>query len=360
VLWGPPAPGRRLPARREGLGRFPCERLIVRLKDLAQALSSVDRLWAGRVEQRKKGGGTLAIKVKSQRLEELIDLAAEVEQVATGFTFTEGPIWNKQEEYLLFTDMPGDVRRRWSERDGVREVMRPSNKCNGMVYDAGGNLLVCEHVTSSLVRERPDGTRETVASHYRGKELNSPNDVVTRSDGTIYISDPSYGRVPGFGLEREQDLSFQGVYRIAPGGGEPDLGAAEDEFEQPNGLCFSPDESLLYINDSPRALIRVYDVRADGTLANGRLFFEGIGSGVIEEGIPDGMKCDERGNIWVPGPGGVWVLSDGGEHLGVVEVPENVGNLAWGGAGWRTLWMPSSTSLYRVKTKVASAPLPYH
>jgi gluconolactonase len=302
----------------------------------------------------------LAIKVKSQLLEELIDPAAEVERVATGFMFTEGPIWNKQEEFLLFSDMPGDVRRRWSEVTGVQDVMRPSNKCNGMVYDRQGNLLVCEHVTSSLVLERADGTRVTLASHYGGHELNSPNDVVTRSDGTIYFSDPSYGRVPGFGLERDQDLSFQGVYRLAPGGGEPDLVVDPDEFEQPNGLCFSPDESLLYVNDSPGALIHVYDAQPDGTLANGRVFFEGIGSGVIEEGIPDGMKCDERGNIWVTGPGGVWVISAAGEHLGVVEVPENVGNLAWGGAGWRTLWMPSSTSLYRVGTKVASAPLPYH
>lgn len=302
----------------------------------------------------------MAINVKSDALAELIDPGAEVERVATGFMFTEGPIWNKQEKYLLFSDMPGDVRRRFSERDGVEEVMKPSNKGNGMVYDAAGNLLICEHVTSSLVRERPDGTRETIASHYRGKELNSPNDVVTRSDGTIYFSDPTYGRVPGFGLEREQDLSFQGVYRIAPGGGEPELVAAEDEFEQPNGLCFSPDESLLYINDSPRALIRVYDVRADGTLANGRLFFGGIGRGVIEEGIPDGMKCDERGNIWVTGPGGVWVISKEAEHLGVVGVPENVGNLAWAEDDWKTLYMPSSTSLYRVRTKVASAPLPYH
>jgi gluconolactonase len=302
----------------------------------------------------------LAIDVRSEELAELIDPGAEVERVATGFTFTEGPVWNRQGEYLLFSDMPGDVRRRWSEGDGVEEVMRPSNKCNGLVYEADGNLLVCEHVTSSLVRERPDGTRETIATHFRGKELNSPNDVITRSDGTIYFSDPSYGRMPGFGLEREQDHSFQGVYRIPPGGGEPELVVGEDEFEQPNGLCFSPDESLMYINDTPRALIRVYDVQADGTLANGRLFFDHIGSGVIEEGIPDGMKCDERGNIWVTGPGGVWVISAAGKHLGTVQVPENVGNITWGGSDWRTLYMPSSTSLYRVRTKVASAHLPYH
>jgi gluconolactonase len=302
----------------------------------------------------------LAINVKSEKLEQLIDPSSEVERVATGFTFTEGPIWNQAGDFLLFSDMPGDVRRRWSERDGVEEVMRPSNKCNGMVYDHDGNLLVCEHVTSSLVRERPDGTRETLASHYQGKELNSPNDVVTRSDNTIYFSDPSYGRMPGFGLEREQDLSFQGVYRIAAGGGEPELALSEDEFEQPNGLCFSPDESLMYINDTPRALIRVYDVQSDGALTNGRLFAENIGSGVIEEGIPDGMKCDQQGNIWVTGPQGVWVFSPEGEHLGTVEVPENVGNIAWGGADWKMLYMPSSTSLYRVPTKVASARLPYH
>lgn len=303
----------------------------------------------------------MAITVKSEALADLIDPEAEVERVATGFTFTEGPIWNKQESYLLFSDMPGDVRRRWSEADGVEEVMRPSNKCNGMVYDADGNLLVCEHVTSSLVRESPDGTRETLATHYQGKELNSPNDVVTRSDGTIYFTDPTYGRWPGFGVERESDLGFQGVYRIGSGGGDPELVVGEDEFEEPNGLCFSPDESLLYINDSPRALIRAYGVDADGNLSGGRLFFQNIGAGKVgEEGIPDGMKCDERGNIWVTGPDGVWVISPEGEQLGLIEVPEIVGNLAWGGPGWKTLYIPGSTSLYRVTTKIASAPLPYH
>ncbi len=302
----------------------------------------------------------MAVDVRSEKLRELVDESAQVEQVATGFTFTEGPIWNAREEYLLFSDMPADVRRKWSESAGVEEVMRPSNKCNGMVYDAQGNLLVCEHVTSSLVRERPDGTRETIASHFEGKELNSPNDVITKSDGTILFSDPWYGRMPVFGVERERELGFQGVYRILPGNeGNPELVVDRDEFEQPNGLCFSPDESLLYINDTARAHIKVYDVGADGSLSNGRLFFEGIGTGVIEEGIPDGMKCDEQGNIWVTGPGGVWVISPEGEHLGVISVPENVGNLTWGDDDWRTLYIPSSTSLYRIRTKVASARLPY-
>ena len=255
--------------------------------------------------------------------------------------------------------MPGDVRRQWSEADGVVEVMRPSNKGNGMTYEAAGTLLVCEHVTSSLIREHPDGTRETVASHFDGKELNSPNDVTVRSDGTIYFSDPWYGRMPVFGVERERDLGFQGVYRIAPGGGEPELVVGRDEFEQPNGLCFAPGESLLYINDTPGAFIKIYDVNADGSLANGRMFFEGIGTGVIEEGIPDGMKCDERGNIWVTGPGGIWVISSAGEHLGTIEVPENTGNLTWGGDDWHTLFIPSSTSLYSIRTKVGPRREPY-
>ena len=152
----------------------------------------------------------MGVNVKSDALLELVDEGASVEQVATGFTFTEGPIWNHAESFLLFSDMPGDVRRKWSEAEGVVEVMRPSNKCNGMTYEAAGTLLVCEHRTSSLMREHPDGTRETVASHFEGKELNSPNDVTVRSDGTIYFSDPWYGRMPVFGFERERELGLPG------------------------------------------------------------------------------------------------------------------------------------------------------
>jgi gluconolactonase len=302
----------------------------------------------------------MAVDVKSEKLHELVDSKAQVEKLATGFTFTEGPIWNKEGRFLLFSDMPADIRRRWSEADGVTEVANPSNKGNGMTYDAEGRLLVCEHVTSSLVRMHPDGTggnREILASHYEGKELNSPNDVIVANDGSIYFSDPWYGRMPVFGIERERELDFQGVYRIAPGGGDPQL--LVDDFEQSNGLCFSPDESLLYINDTPRAHIRVFDRQPDGTIGNGRMFFENIGSGVIEEGIPDGMKCDEHGNVYVTGPGGVWVISPEAELLGVIEVPENVGNLNWGGDDWSDLYMPSSTSLYRISMKVSGNRLSY-
>jgi gluconolactonase len=303
-----------------------------------------------------------ALDVRSDKLGRLVDENVEVQQLGTGFTFTEGPIWNPSQEFLLFSDMPADTRRRWDERDGVQVVASPSNKGNGMTLDADGRLIVCEHSTSSLVRIDPDGTgsgREVLASHYEGEELNSPNDVCVKADGSIWFSDPWYGRMPVFGVERERVLGWQGVFRIPPGGGEPELVVEQDEYEQPNGLCFSPDESLLYINDTPKAWIKVYDVNADGTLANGRMFFEGIGSGVIEEGIPDGMKCDEQGNIWVTGPGGVWVISAEGEHLGVIKIPENTGNLAWGGPDWHTLFIPSSTSLYAVKTKVGPRREPY-
>ena len=304
----------------------------------------------------------MSVDVKSEGIRRLVDENVEVEQLGTGFTFTEGPIWNHDGQFLLFSDMPGDTRRRWDESSGIQVVASPSNKGNGMTLDADGRLIVCEHSTSCLVRMDPDGSgssREVLASHYEGQELNSPNDVCVKSDGSIWFSDPWYGRMPVFGLERERELGWQGVFRVAPGGGDPQLVVEQDEYEQPNGLCFSPDESLLYINDTPKAWIKVYDVGSDGSLSNGRMFFEGVGTGDIEKGIPDGMKCDEEGNIWVTGPGGVWVISSGGEHLGTINIPENTGNLTWGGPDWNWLFIPSSTSLYRVKTKIGPRREPY-
>jgi gluconolactonase len=303
----------------------------------------------------------VGVKAESDQLFELVDEHAEAEQIGTGFTFTEGPIWIQSGGYLLFSDMPGDTRRRWDEQNGVTEVAKPSNKGNGMTVDASGRLIVCEHSTSSVVAMDPDGTgsgREVLATHYGDKELNSPNDVVIHSSGAVYFSDPTYGRMPGFGVEREQDLDFQGVYRIPPGGGDTQL--LVDDFGQPNGLCFSPDESIMYINDTERAHIRVFDVAADGTLSGSRVFAEGIGTGDLSTGeLVDGMKCDERGNVYVTGPGGVWVFSPAGEHLGVIEIPENAGNLHWGGPDWSWLFVPASTSVYRVKTKTRGRKEPF-
>ena len=283
----------------------------------------------------------------------LFQLVGELERVASGFIFTEGPIWNKAKGELLFSDIPGDVLRSWSEASGVTEVMKPTHKCNGMTYDADDNLIICEHSTSKVVRQSPTGERETIASHYKGKEVNSPNDVVVANDGSIYFSDPPGGRVPVFGVERDRELDFQGVYRIPPGGGAVQL--LIDDFETPNGLCFSPDESILYINDSTRAQIRAFDMRADGTLTNDCVFFDSIGHGTLEEGFPDGMKCDELGNIYVTGPGGVWVIDPAGAHFGIIKVPEVVGNLNWGGADWKTLYIAATTSIYRIDMKVAGS-----
>ncbi|MBV9982661.1 isochorismatase family protein [Bradyrhizobium sp.] len=290
--------------------------------------------------------------------ETLIDPYAPVGQVGTGFDFTEGPIWHPLEQFLLFSDMPADVRRRWDPRRGVVEVRRPSNKCNGMTYDAELNLIVCEHATSSLVRERPGGQREIIASHYENQELNSPNDVCVHTSGAIYFSDPWYGRMPVYGVERPRQLGFQVVFRVPPGGGPPRLVVDRHLFDQPNGLCFSPDEKRLYVNDTVQALIRVFDVEADGTLSNARVFASAIRS-ELEPGLPDGMKCDQRGNVWVTAPGGVWVYSPGGDLLGKVRVPELVANLAWGGGDFRTLYLTATHSVYAIPTRVGPRHEPY-
>jgi gluconolactonase len=299
----------------------------------------------------------MTVSVHSEKLRLLVDENAEVEQIATGFTFTEGPIW-MADGSLHFSDMPGDKRRRWHPDEGVTVLRDPSNKCNGMTRDNNGNLIVCEHVTSSVVRERPDGTRETLATHWGDKELNSPNDVIVARDGSIIFTDPTYGRMPGFGIERDQELDFQGVYRLPVGGG--DLQLLVDDFAQPNGLCFTADESLLYVNDTPRAHIRVFDVGADHQLSNGRVFAENIGDGDLAKGgLVDGMKLDEHGNVYVSGPDGVWVFSSDGEHLGTIEIPESVGNMNWGDDDWKSLYIPASTSVYRVRMNVAGNRLGY-
>jgi gluconolactonase len=287
---------------------------------------------------------------------ELVPKNGKLERLATGFAFTEGPIWNKAEKYLLFSDIPNAVRRRWDPKNGLDPTSWPSNKGNGMTYHPSGDLLVCEHATSLLVRLGKDGTRKILASHYQGTELNSPNDVVVASNGDIYFTDPTYGRMPVFGLERKQALDFQGFYRVPKGG---ELQRMADDFEQPNGICFSPDESLLYVNDSTRAHIRVFDHKPDGSVTNGRVFFDHIGKGDINEGIPDGMKADAKGNIYVTGPGGVWVISPEAKLLGLIEVPENVGNLNWGGDDWKTLFICASTSLYKLDMLVGGSKSPY-
>ncbi len=296
----------------------------------------------------------------SAAIASLIDPAAALRRIGSGYQFTEGPVWNAAENCLYFSDIPGDTRWRWSERDGMTVALRPTFKANGMALDTEGNLVVCESVTSCVVRFGPGGVRELLAHHYEGRYLNSPNDVIVRrSDGGIYFTDPDYGRWNDWiGQERTRDLDFRAIYRVPHAGGETELLVARDEFDQPNGLCFSPDESLLYVNDSARCHVKVFDVAADGTLSKSRILHAGIGTGVPRTGNVDGMECDELGNVWVTGTGGVWVLSPRGEKLGVVETPEVAGSLCWGGEDGHSLFIMTSTTVHVVPTIVGPAPLP--
>ena len=269
----------------------------------------------------------MSLDVQTDGFRRIVDENTEVRQVASGFKFTEGPIW-MPDGSLHFSDMLADKRRRWHASEEVSVVRYPSNRGNGMTLDNDGNLIVCEHVTSSVVREYPGGRRDTLASHWEGKYLNSPNDVIVASDGSIYFTDPTYGRMRGLGVERAPDLDFKGLYRIAPDGG---LHLLIDDFGQPNGLCFSPDESLLYVNDTERAHIRVFDVDKDHRFTTESVFAENISDSELA-GHVDGMKTDELGNVFVTGPGGIWVFSSQGERMGVIRVPEIVGNI---NLGWR-------------------------
>jgi gluconolactonase len=294
-------------------------------------------------------------------LSDLVDLDADRTELGRGYGFTEGPAWSVAEQALIFSDIPADRRYRWTGAGAPEVYVAPNAKGNGMVYERGGTYLVCESDTSVVSRFSGAGGREVVVSHFEGAELNSPNDVVTRSDDSIYFTDPSYGRWNDeFGVAREAELDFQGLFRCHRDGDELQLLASRDEFEQPNGLCFSPDESLLYVNDSPRCHIKVFAVAPDGSLGPSRLFFAGLGTGEVGSSTPDGMKCDERGNVWASGPGGIWVIDPDGRHLGTVPTAEFPGNLAWGGPDLRTLFVCCSTTVFALRTKVASAPLPCH
>ena len=291
----------------------------------------------------------------------LFDVSASVEKLGSGFIFTEGPIWHPSEKFLLFSDMPGDVRRRWSQAGGVTEDMRPSNKGNGMTYDSELNLLVCEHATSSVARFRPGGYREVMCSRYEGRELNSPNDICVKSDGSVYFTDPTYGRMPHYGVERPTQLGFRGVYMLRPGhvpGTEPTLVSDRYMFTQPNGLCFSPCERFIWVNDSDQCNIRKFDVAPDGKLVNARIFASGIKDSTVP-GIPDGMKSDSEGNVWVTAPGGIWVFSFEGELLGKIDMPETAANLHWGGENWESLYVCANTSLYSVATRTRGRNEPF-
>jgi gluconolactonase len=292
-----------------------------------------------------------AVEVNAPAMLELVAEDAELEQIASDCTFTEGPVWtNRDGGSLLFSDMPGDTRRRWTKTGGVEVLAHPSNKGNGLSYDLQDRLLICEHATSSLIRIEADGSRTVLASHWQGKELNSPNDVVVASDGSIIFTDPPYGRWPGFGVEREQELDFCGVFRVSP---EGELSLLVDDFQKPNGLCFSPDERTLWINDTDGGHIRRFSVGDDHALSGGEVIYQMEGHS-LETGIPDGQKLDANGNLWVSGPGGLHVVTGEGELLGRILTPENVGNQAWGGEDWKTLFICTSSTVHTLRTTVAA------
>ncbi len=276
-------------------------------------------------------------------LDAIVAADAVCEQVATGFRFTEGPLWHAAGRFLLFSDMPGDHLRRWSAADGVSTFRQPCHKSNGLTWDRQGRLLVCEHSTSRVTRTEADGTSTVLTSHWQGAELNSPNDIVCKSDGAIYFSDPTYGRMDVFGLKREVVLGFRGVYRIGTDGA---LALLADDFGQPNGLCFSLDEKRLFVNDTQHGHIRVFDVRADGSLSGGAVWAEVKGEG---KGAPDGMKIDSGGAVFCCGPGGVHVFAPDATPLGVIRTPETAANFCWGDDDLKSLYVTASTSLYRVR-----------
>jgi gluconolactonase len=298
----------------------------------------------------------MIVEVRDERFREVVGDDVAFERIATGFLFTEGPLWHP-DGYLLFSAIPGDELRRWSGCDGVASFRRPSNMANGLAWDRQGRLLACEHATSRLTRTEPDGTVTVLASHWQGRELNSPNDVIAGRDGSIWFTDPTYGRGKYYGRQRPAQLGFRGVYRLMPDSGDRaaphSLGLAADDFAQPNGLCFSLDHTRLFVNDTVRRHIRVFDLGADGRLGGGDVWAETTGEGA---GAPDGMKTDAAGNVYCCGPGGIHVFDPGATCLGVIRVPEYTANFAWGDQDHRSLYITASTSVYRIRTRVPGLP----
>ena len=288
--------------------------------------------------------------VRNPAFFDLVPQAAALERVAGGFAFTEGPVW--RDDSLLFSDIPNSRTVCWRESPegfSVSTYRTPSGNANGLTLDGEGRLISCEHSARRVSRQEADGSYITLADTFQGKKLNSPNDVVVRSDGTIYFTDPPYG-VEDLGLE--PDLDFRGVYMITTDGV---LHLLVDNFDRPNGLAFSPDEKVLYINDSRRRHIRAFTVSDDGTLDNGRLWTDMNSS---DDGSPDGMKVDCNGNVFCTGPGGIWVMNPAGHVLGRIIGDEQPANLAWGDSDWRTLYVTARTSLYRIRLNTTGIPVP--
>jgi len=273
--------------------------------------------------------------------------------VAGGFEFIEGPLWHP-DGFLLFSDIPANTIYKWQPQPGSEQkskgqvsiFRRPSGKSNGNTFDRSGRLVSAEHGNRRLSLTKESGEIVTLASDYQGKSLNSPNDLVVKSDGSIYFTDPP------FGIDSEQEeLGFYGVYRLDP---EGELTLLVKDFVRPNGIAFSPDESKLYVNDSDKGHIRVFTIKADGTLDQGKVFAKLKPRS--KEGAADGMKVDIKGNIYSTAAGGVWIFSPQGDLLGIIEIPEAPTNLAWGDRDFKTLYITARKGLYRVLLQIPGMP----
>ena len=316
--------------------------------------------------------------IKVERLDPGLDLIVPgkpvLERVATGegFKWTEGPVWIPS-GHLLFAEIPSNSIRKWTPGSGVSIFMQPSGwkesapytgpepGSNGMTLDSRGRLTVAGHAQRDVWRLEqvdPKAPATLLADRYQGKRLNSPNDLVYKSDGTLYFTDPPYG-LPKQDSDPTKELSFSGVYRL-PGALTHKPGTAPDraqlqllvkDLTRPNGIVFSPDEKYLYVNNSePKKLWMRYTVKTDGTLTDAKVFFDATSDSRV--GAPDGMKVDQQGNLYSAGPAGVWIFSPEGKHLGTLDIPERVGNVAWGGADHKTLYIAASSSIYRINLKI--------
>ncbi len=281
-------------------------------------------------------------------------LIGQETRLCGGFGFIEGPAWIPSDNALVFSDIPGNRQHRWRPGQSKAEIYRePSGWSNGLTLDHSGALLACEHGGRRVSRAPYDepGAEVALADSWQGRQLNSPNDLVVHSSGAIFFTDPAYGidsgRTPRFGGEgQQQELDFQGVYRI-DGDGSLHL-VAPSGFSQPNGLAFNPDESALFIGDSQERLVWRYEVNDDLTLGDRTLFVDQTAD--QRRGAPDGMKIDSEGRLWTTGAGGVSVHSAEGEYLGVFEMDEHAANLTFGGDDFSTLYMTAGTSLYSIQT----------
>lgn len=286
---------------------------------------------------------------RDERLWEIVSPDAEFEILHSGMGITEGIVWHARDQHLIFSDLSAGIVYRWSEADGLSVIRKPSNITNGNTLDRQGRLLSCEHATCCVSRLETDGRyMQVLASHYEGRQLNSPNDIIADSQNRIWFTDPHYGRTnPRVGILRQQELNFQGVFRIETDGA---LRLIADDFDAPNGLCLIPDETALLVNDSNRGHIRRFDVHPDGAVTGGEIFAD---IGFDSTGKPDGMKVDKAGRVYCTGPGGIHVLTSEAAPLGRIKPPGHVRNFCFGGSDGHILYMAIHGGICRLPLRTA-------